>query len=105
VSFSIFLSSNGLVVHEEARRDHVEIRLTEALSHAGATLSSYIERENVYTLTFNVDEQTHRSAIHKDDLTVLVAGICLSGEDREFDLQSLVGVLHEGRQRGRIVQT
>jgi hypothetical protein len=90
---------------EDARRDQVEIRLADALIHAGATLSSYIEREDAYTVTFNVDGRIHRSTVHRDDLTVLVAGICLSGEDRKFDLQSLVGVIREGRQRGRIVHT
>jgi hypothetical protein len=90
---------------EDARRDQVEVHLADVLAHAGATLSSYIEREDAYTITFNVDGQTHRSTVHKDDLTVLVAGICLSGEDRKFDLQSLVGVIREGRQRGRIVHT
>ncbi len=90
---------------EEARRDHVEVRLADALTHTGATLSSYIEREDAYTVSFSVDGQTHRSTVHKEDLTVLVAGICLSGEDRKFDLQSLVGVIREGKQRGQIVHT
>ena len=57
-----------------------------------------------YTVTFTVDGQTHRSTVHKNDLTVLVAGICLSGEDRKFDLQSLVGVIREGSQRRQLVR-
>jgi hypothetical protein len=35
----------------------------------------------------------HTSAIAKADLTVVSSGICLSGRDRDFDLQSLVGVI------------
>ncbi|WP_366039864.1 hypothetical protein [Microcoleus sp. PH2017_05_CCC_O_A] len=35
----------------------------------------------------------HSSAIAKNDLTVMSSGICLSGLDKDFDLQSLVGVV------------
>ena len=37
--------------------------------------------------------QRHTSAIGKGDLTVISSGICLSGRARDFDLQSLVGVM------------
>jgi hypothetical protein len=86
-----------------ARRDQVELRLSDALAHAGAELAAYIEREDAYTVTFTVDGQPHRSTVAKDDLTILTAGICLSGQDRRFDLQSLVGVIREGTQGRRLV--
>ena len=72
-------------------------RIRQALEHAGATLESYYKRKKSYTVTFILDGQRHTSRIHAKDLSVLSAGICLSGEDQKFDLQSLMGVLREGR--------
>ncbi len=89
---------------EAAQRDRVEVRLSDALAHGGAELASYIEREDAYTVTFSVDGEVHRSTVRKDDLTVLVAGVCLEGQDRRFDLQSLVGVLRQGARGRRLVR-
>ena len=86
---------------EEARRDNVQLRLGEALGHASARLLSYIDRGDSYVVRYLVDGVEHTSAVDKNDLTVVTAGICLSGEDRKFDLQSLVGVMRESRVRGR----
>lgn len=41
------------------------------------------------------DGEYHSSAISKESLTVISAGICLDGLDRDFDLQSLVGVIEQ----------
>ncbi len=81
---------------EAARKGRVQVRLERALVHAGADLRSFIERQDAYTVRYTVDGSEHTSTVRKDDLTVLVAGICLSGEDERFDLTSLVGVLREG---------
>jgi hypothetical protein len=82
---------------EEGRRNREKNRLRDALAHAGAELKEYVERQDVYTVTYEVDGQRHVSAVSKHDLSVQVAGICLSGEDEKFDLQSLVGVIKESQ--------
>jgi len=90
----------ALEADAEARKDHTEERLKKALTHAGAQYTSYIERDQTYTIEYTVDGHTHRSVVDKKNLEVQSAGICLAGGDRNFDLQSLVGVIRQGRRRG-----
>jgi hypothetical protein len=79
----------------ETPEDAAQRRLRAALRHAGAELVDYLERGDSYRVTYTVGGAQHVSAVNKDDLSVQVAGICLSGEDAKFDLASLVGVLRE----------
>ena len=68
--------------------------MSEALSRAGGRLSSYRDRGDNWLVTWTAPGgRVHHSVIHKHDLTVISSGICLSGQDRNFDLQSLVGVM------------
>jgi len=85
-----------------AASDPVGRRLRESLSHAGAQLVDYLERDDSYRVTYSVAGQQFTSAVAKGDLTVQSAGICLEGTDRSFDLTSLVGVLREGQEGSQI---
>jgi hypothetical protein len=80
---------------KEFLRDKTEDRLRDALSHAGAEFRGYVEKPDVLRVEFAVEGRPHVSVVNKADLTVQLAGICLDGADRHFDLSSLVGVLRQ----------
>ena len=74
-----------------------EKRLQKALKQGGGELHKFDDRGEFWRVEWTTADGTrHNSAISKGDLTVVSSGICLSGRDRDFDLQSLVGVM-EGR--------
>ncbi|MBI2875318.1 MAG: hypothetical protein HYY20_00360 [Candidatus Tectomicrobia bacterium] len=76
----------------QQRRD--EARLRDALRMGGGELRTFDDRGDFWRVEWTTrDGEHHTSAIAKGDLTVISAGICLSGKDRDFDLQSLVGVV------------
>ena len=81
-----------------------ESRLRESLSHAGALLVGYLERNDSFQVSYIVNGQQHTSAVHKDNLSLISAGVCLDGLDADFDLTSLVGVLNKGMSTGQIHQ-
>ena len=73
-----------------------EKRLREALAMGGGELQNFRDRSNYWQVEWVTGNgERHTSAINKNDLTVVSAGICLSGGDKHFDLQSLVGVVEQ----------
>ena len=71
-----------------------EHRLRTALTTGGGALSQFSDRGDYWVVDWTTaDGERHTSAIAKDELTVISSGICLSGEDNKFDLQSLVQVI------------
>jgi hypothetical protein len=73
-----------------------EKRLQQALKMGGGELQDFRDRDDYWLVEWTSRTgERHSSAIAKNDLTVISAGICLSGEDRNFDLQSLVGVVED----------
>jgi hypothetical protein len=89
---------------EPQESDLVRRRLRESLSHAGAQLVDYLERADSFRVHYTIGGRQYTSSVDKQDLTVQVAGICLSGEDQKFDLSSLIGVLREGDQHGEVLR-
>lgn len=86
------------------RHDRVEGQLRCALEHSGAQLHGFVEHADGYRVTWLSDGRRHVSSIDREDLTVQVAGICLNGEDSNFDLGSLVGVVREAEQLHEVVE-
>ncbi|MUG96176.1 hypothetical protein F7734_29085 [Scytonema sp. UIC 10036] len=73
-----------------------ERRLRKALQIGGGSLNQFHDRGDYWTVDWTTaDGVRHSSAIAKTDLTVVSSGICLSGRDGDFDLQSLVGVMEQ----------
>ena len=82
------------VRQEAKRKPKNHARLRGALRSAGAELVDFHDRDNHWVVTWSTDlGDSFTSAVCKTDLTVLSAGICLDDRDRDFDLQSLVGVV------------
>lgn len=74
----------------------VERRLARALRIGGARLIGYTDRGDHWQVEWmTADDARHMSLVTKRDLSVVSAGICLSGRDGDFDLASLVGVVEE----------
>ena len=88
----------------ESKRDKKEDLLRAAVTRAGGVFRGYVDRGNTYTVEISVDGHNYHPVVDSKTLQAVNAGICLSGTDRVFDLQSLVTVYREGQNRQRIVR-
>ena len=78
-----------------------EYRIKNAIERAGGEYVSYDDVGDDINVTYKVDDSTYTSTLTRN-LDVISAGICLSGEDMKFDLQSLISVVREGQDRNAI---
>ncbi len=90
--FAYDLATQDLEAFSSISKD--EKRLRAALKMGGGELKEFRNCDDYWQVEWTTaDGVQHASAISKADLTVISAGICLDGRDRDFDLQSLVGVI------------
>jgi len=76
-------------------KSSLEQRLEEDLEDVNAKLDSYVERGDMVEVRWvNASGQGYTSVVMREDFRVVTAGICVSGEDRKFNLKSLVGVVN-----------
>ncbi len=86
----------GRARRAQARRDREELRVRDALAWAGGALEDVRERGDAWLISWrDRGGNAHGSLIRKSDLEVVSAGVCLSGMDAAFDVQSLVSVMEE----------
>jgi len=89
-----FTRTRAHCIRHQQRRD--EARLQEALAFAGGRLEDVEDRDDCWLVAWATqDGERRQTAVSKQDLTVLSAGICLDHRDTDFDLQSLVGVIEQ----------
>lgn len=80
---------------EESRKTDTQRRLESALKHGNAKLVDYREHGNMIVVNWEFDGHKINSTVNKANLTVTTAGICLTGQDQNFDLASLPSVYRE----------
>lgn len=92
--FSLDKNHRELLKHRNIKQD---------VEFAGGQFVKYEERQDHYSVTYEIDGEEYTSYISKDPThQVLTAGICLEGGDKDFDLTSLITVIREGQRRNLI---
>lgn len=81
-----------------------EDKVKIAVARAGGNFRNMVDRGGIFTVSFEVDGQTFTPTVNANNLMLENAGICLSGGDRAFDLESFVHIAREGVRRNRVVR-
>jgi hypothetical protein len=88
------------------KKERNEKNLIRDVEHAGGKYLRYEEKNDFYSITYEVDGEVYTSHISKkDDHMVISAGICLNGHDTNFDLKSIITVIKEAQEKDLIYRT
>ena len=85
---------------EVVLRNSLEGRIEQHLDFMGASVVQWEEEGEGVRVTWEYEGYTHSSWIARDT-SVLSAGICLHGTDREHNLSTLVATIQEARELHR----
>ena len=92
-----------LTLDQKLVEDRKKETIEGHVEHAGGKFLRFAEKKDHISVTYKVDGEIFTSHVSKDPAhQVIAAGICLAGNDRRFDLKSLITVVREAKKR-RIV--
>lgn len=83
-----------------------KIEVPDSVSFMGGVLLDIVNRGDGTTLvTYSVSNSTFTSLVDSKTMKVISAGICLDGEDSNYDLTTLIPVIRKGIETNRIYRT
>jgi hypothetical protein len=89
-----------LALDKKLVEDKKKLSLKEDVEHAGGKFVRFAEKNDHYSVTYKVDGEEYTSIISKDPRhMVITAGICLRGNDKVFNLKSLITVVREAQDK------
>lgn len=83
-----------------------KIKVPDSVSFMGGKLIDMVDRgDGTSLVTYVVHANTFTSLVENKTMRVISAGICLDGEDSNFDLTTLIPVIRKGIETNRIHRT
>ncbi len=77
-----------------------ESTIQQDVEFAGGKFKNFVEKSDHFSVTYTVDGQQFTTRVSKDPRRMVIsAGLCLAGDDRKFDLKSLISVIREAQHR------